>query len=88
MFFLAGHGDDFIVICLKIVSIIIFLYFCSMNNTALVLLGHGSSKHASSSIPCRLHADTIRRMGVFKEVHCGFLKEDPLIEKLPRARGC
>ncbi len=50
------------------------------SNTALVILGHGSSKHPSSSIPCRLHADTIRRMQVFKEVHCGFLKETPLIE--------
>jgi sirohydrochlorin cobaltochelatase len=52
-----------------------------MKETALVLLGHGSSKHASSSMPCRLHADTIRRLGVFHSVHCGFLKETPLIEE-------
>ena len=52
-----------------------------MKDTALVILGHGSSKHPSSSIPCRLHADTIRRMGVFHSVHCGFLKETPLIEE-------
>ncbi|MGJ8655992.1 MAG: CbiX/SirB N-terminal domain-containing protein [Akkermansiaceae bacterium] len=51
-----------------------------MKDTALVILGHGSSIHASSSIPCRLHADTIRRKGVFHSVHCGFLKEAPLIE--------
>ena len=52
-----------------------------MKDTALVLLGHGSSKHPSSSIPCRLHADTIRRMGMFHSVHCGFLKETPFIEE-------
>ncbi|MFT5904497.1 MAG: sirohydrochlorin cobaltochelatase [Cryomorphaceae bacterium] len=52
-----------------------------MKDTALVLLGHGSSKHASSSMPCRLHADTIRRMDVFHSVHCGFLKETPFIEE-------
>lgn len=50
------------------------------STTALVLLGHGSSKHPSSSIPCRLHADTIRRKQIFEEVHCGFLKEMPFIE--------
>lgn len=52
-----------------------------MKDTALVILGHGSSKHPSSSIPSRLHADTIRRMGVFHSVHCGFLKETPFIEE-------
>jgi len=52
-----------------------------MKDTALVLLGHGSSKNAHSAIPVRLHADTIRRMGVFGSVHCGFLKEMPLIEE-------
>lgn len=52
-----------------------------MKDTALVILGHGSSKHASSSIPCRLHADTIRRMDEFYSVHCGFLKETPFIEE-------
>lgn len=57
------------------------LYDHGMKDTALVLLGHGSSKHPSSSIPCRLHADAIRRMGIFKSVHCGFLKETPLIEE-------
>lgn len=52
-----------------------------MKDTALVILGHGSSIHASSSIPCRLHADNIRRMEIFHSVHCGFLKETPLIEE-------
>ncbi len=52
-----------------------------MKDTALVILGHGSSVHASSSIPCRLHADNIRRMEIFHSVHCGFLKETPLIEE-------
>ncbi len=53
----------------------------NMKDKALVLLGHGSSKHPGSSVPCRLHADTIRRMGVFGSVHCGFLKESPFIEE-------
>ena len=52
-----------------------------MKDTALIILGHGSSVHASSSIPCRLHADNIRRMGIFESVHCGFIKETPLLEE-------
>ncbi len=62
-------------------SLASLIYFLGMQDTALVLLGHGSSKHASSSMSVRLHADVIRRMGVFHSVHCGFLKETPLIEE-------
>jgi len=51
-----------------------------VKDTALIILGHGSSVHASSSIPCRLHADTIRRSGRFHSVYCGFIKEAPLIQ--------
>jgi len=52
-----------------------------MKDTALVILGHGSSVNPSSSVSTRLHADTIRRKGVYHSVHCGFLKERPFIEE-------
>ena len=50
------------------------------SHTALVILGHGSSKHPGSSRACRRHAETIRNSGRYASVHCGFLKEEPSIE--------
>ncbi len=50
-----------------------------MNNTALLLLGHGSSKHPDSSRSCRMHAEVLRDRGEFSEVHCAFLKEEPWV---------
>lgn len=44
---------------------------------ALILLGHGSSHNPDSSRPTRLHADAIRRRGVFDEVFAAFWKEKP-----------
>ncbi len=45
--------------------------------SALLLLGHGSTVNPDSSAPTRLHADEIRRRGVFGEVVCAFWKEAP-----------
>jgi len=52
-----------------------------MKDTALVLLGHGSTVNPSSAVPVSLHADAVRRKDVFHSVHTGFLKETPLIEE-------
>jgi len=46
-------------------------------NTALLIVGHGSTENAESSTPYFDHADEIRERGVFKEVHCCFWKEEP-----------
>ena len=51
-----------------------------LHSHALLLLGHGSSKHPDSSASVRKHADLLRARESFTEVHCAFLKEEPRIE--------
>ena len=46
-------------------------------DSALVLLGHGSTLNADSSRPVREHAARMRRDGLFAEVATGFWKEHP-----------
>jgi len=46
-------------------------------DSALILLGHGSTVNPDSSAPTLLHADTIRSRGLFREVVCAFWKEEP-----------
>lgn len=46
-------------------------------DSALILLGHGSTVNPDSSAPTFLHADEIRRRGIFGEVACAFWKEEP-----------
>lgn len=48
--------------------------------SALLLLGHGSSKHPDSSASVRAHADILQGSGEYAEVRCAFLKEEPFIE--------
>ena len=50
------------------------------SQTALLILGHGSSKHPDSSKSVRRHAEVLCERGDFAEVHCAFLKEEPFIE--------
>lgn len=45
--------------------------------TALVVLGHGSTVNPDSSAPTFIHAEEIRRRGLFDEVVCAFWKEEP-----------
>jgi sirohydrochlorin cobaltochelatase len=47
------------------------------SNSSLILVAHGSSKNRDSSAPTYAHAETIRKMGVFKEVVCAFWQESP-----------
>jgi sirohydrochlorin cobaltochelatase len=47
-------------------------------DSALVLLGHGSTLNADSSRPVRDHAARMRQAGLFAEVATGFWKEQPV----------
>ncbi len=53
-------------------------------NTALVIVGHGSTLNPDSSQPTYDHAETIRSLGVFDEVVCAFWKEEPSMREVLR----
>jgi sirohydrochlorin cobaltochelatase len=46
-------------------------------NTALLIVGHGSTVNPDSSAPTWAHAMNIRRRGTFGSVACAFWKEEP-----------
>jgi sirohydrochlorin cobaltochelatase len=46
-------------------------------NSALVIVGHGSTVNPDSSAPTFDHTEELRRREVFGEVHCCFWKEEP-----------
>ena len=46
-------------------------------DSALVIIGHGSTVNPDSSAPTFDHAAALRARGVFGEVHCAFWKEEP-----------
>ncbi len=56
----------------------------SKPNSALVIVGHGSTVNPDSSAPTHLHADAIRVRGLFGEVHCCFWKEEPSVREVLR----
>ena len=49
----------------------------SKPDSALVIIGHGSTVNPDSSAPTFDHATALRARGVFGEVHCAFWKEEP-----------
>lgn len=49
----------------------------SFGDTALVLLGHGSTVNAASAEPVYRHAATLRERGIFGQVLEGFWKQEP-----------
>ncbi|MDB4508106.1 hypothetical protein N9051_00840 [Akkermansiaceae bacterium] len=51
--------------------------FSPKPNSALLIVGHGSTENPDSSTPYFVHAREIRERGVFAEVHCCFWKEEP-----------
>lgn len=51
--------------------------FAPKPNSALLIVGHGSTENPDSSTPYFDHADEIRKRGLFAEVHCCFWKEEP-----------
>ena len=46
-------------------------------NSALLIVGHGSTVNPDSSSPTWAHAGEIRRRGCFTSVECAFWKEEP-----------
>src|SRR6266513_2949310 len=47
------------------------------NNSALLIVAHGSTVNPDSSAPTLAHAAEIRRRKIFAEVECAFWKEEP-----------
>jgi sirohydrochlorin cobaltochelatase len=47
------------------------------NNTALLIVAHGSTVNPDSSAPTLAHAAEIRRRKLFAQVECAFWKEEP-----------
>jgi len=46
-------------------------------NSALLIVGHGSTVNPDSSVPTLAHAAEIRRRNIFGDVACAFWKEEP-----------
>ena len=53
-------------------------------DSALIIIGHGSTENPDSSAPTFEHADEIRRRGIFAEVACAFWKEEPSLREVHR----
>jgi sirohydrochlorin cobaltochelatase len=53
----------------------------SKPNSALVIVGHGSTVNPDSSEPTFAHADEIKCRGIFGEVVCAFWKEEPSLRQ-------
>ncbi|MFZ4597094.1 MAG: CbiX/SirB N-terminal domain-containing protein [Terrimicrobiaceae bacterium] len=53
-------------------------------NAALVIVGHGSTQNPDSSAPSLVHAEEIRRRGIFAEVVTCFWKEEPSFREVLR----
>ena len=51
-------------------------------NSALVIVGHGSTLNPDSSAPTWELADAIERRSAFGEVHCAFWKEEPSLRQV------
>jgi len=49
----------------------------SFSNSALLIVGHGSTVNPDSSAPSLAQAAAIRERGIFAEVACAFWKEEP-----------
>jgi sirohydrochlorin cobaltochelatase len=52
--------------------------------SALILVGHGSTLNPDSSAPTFQHADEIVRRRLFREVYCAFWKEEPSLREVLR----
>jgi sirohydrochlorin cobaltochelatase len=51
-------------------------------DSALIIVGHGSTLNPDSSAPTFEHAEEIIRRGIFAEVHCAFWKEEPSLRQV------
>jgi len=57
----------------------------NFSDAALVLVGHGSTVNADSATPACLHADELRRRGLFAQVREAFWKQEPYVWQVLRA---
>jgi len=53
-----------------------------MKDTALVLVGHGSTRHPDGAVPVLALAEDIRRRHLFREVVAVFMKQPPYLSAL------
>ena len=53
-----------------------------LQDSALILIGHGSTLNPDSAAPTHQHADELRRRGLFAEVVCAFWKEEPSMREV------
>lgn len=58
------------------------------SDTALILVGHGSTVNPDSSGPTFLHAETLIQGRRFSEVHCTFWKEEPSFRQVFHMTDC
>ena len=58
--------------------------FSNFANDALVLIAHGSTVNAQSSVPTRRLAEELRARNIFAEVACAFNLEEPKIDDVPK----
>ena len=54
----------------------------SKPESALILVGHGSTVNPDSSAPTLDHAEELIRRKIFGEVHCAFWKEEPSMRQV------
>ena len=52
-------------------------------DTALLIVGHGSTVNPDSGAPSLAHAAAIRKRGIFAQVGCAFWKEEPSLRDWP-----
>ncbi len=53
------------------------IFMTSKDDSALLIVAHGSTVNPDSSAPTLAHAAEIRRRKIFADVGCGFWKEEP-----------
>ncbi|HEY3860501.1 MAG TPA: CbiX/SirB N-terminal domain-containing protein [Verrucomicrobiae bacterium] len=56
----------------------------NFSDSALVLIGHGSTVNADSAAPAWQHADALRRRGLFAQVREAFWKQEPYVWQVLR----
>lgn len=56
----------------------------NLSQSALIIVGHGSTVNPDSSAPSLVHARTIRERGIFAEVAVCFWKEEPTFREVLR----
>jgi sirohydrochlorin cobaltochelatase len=56
----------------------------ALSDSALILVGHGSTVNPDSSTPTQAHARSLRERGVFREVQSCFWKEEPSMREVLR----